>query len=453
MRSNKKAIMFGLLIVAVALGLGTGLYWFFTQKKPTAPKATATKTVAVDSNADFKVDLDKLDMSRFEHISDLFLDSSMPSQAKARTKKSGFSDAVSFPFKDYKKSKKGYSKEELESMFTELEEEIFRNPVVGDMIIQGLIDRKIAKDKTVGDDNPWMAEFLAKLNEARKKASGEHPRGLEIWLETRDASGTIYVTKEYRRYAAGVCTLLERMIPDGVKTKKSSENYRLNSSSEGSLVRAEKADYEEKEPSLILLYRDKNGKVRLRIGFNLLDKRLELFKEEPPSKKGPKKDPKTKKESKSDPKKDETWTDPGEDPKRKKKRHKKKVEEDPGSGQNQKGDGAGESRQDDKRKKNFTGTENDNNHGHSDPKTVVPSTSEPGQTDPSRANVKVDKTDENKMDYQPDTGVSSTWTNTSNGQTETLSKAQGSGVEAGVGTDTNISSDAQGTLLEPSVSD
>ena len=92
---------------------------------------------------------------------------------------------------------------------------------------------------------------------------------------------------------------------------------------------------------------------------------------------------------------------------KKPKVQKKEPSEDPvnqgnadkGGGQNKKTDGAGENQPNDPRTEHPTGSQNDNNHGHSDPATVTPSN--PPVTNEHKSEPVV--TDSKPMDYKPDT--------------------------------------------------
>ena len=69
-----------------------------------------------------------------------------------------------------------------------------------------------------------------------------------------------------------------------------------------------------------------------------------------------------------------------------------------GGGQNKPTDGAGENQPTDPRTEHPTGSQNDNNHGYSDPKTVTPSN--PPVTEEHKSEPVV--TDSKPMTYEPD---------------------------------------------------
>ncbi len=205
-------------------------------------------------------DLEKLTLSKYKGISETLLDSSLSPNDKERTEKSGFSDALTF----------GFTSKDNEKMFKELEEEILRNPVYGVAVANFLKSKKLG-DKKLGDLNPWMGEMVKK-----------NAKGIFTWCEYKDKSGTIYVTEEYRTYAATLCTFLERLVSVGVEKRQTVENWRLNDTVKNNDRAGIKADYQYKKEAYILAYVRKDGKRLLEIGFNTHDKRPEIFEEEKP---------------------------------------------------------------------------------------------------------------------------------------------------------------------------
>ena len=233
-------------------------------------------------NANLRVNLNDLATRSFEEFSEILLEYSMPWMAEERVGLAGFSDAVSFPFASAQKDEEGNY--DLSAMFHELEEEIMRNPVHGDMVMRGLRDIKLSTGKTIGELNPWLVEFIDKMDKAMLVPSAsQEARGVEIWLTYKEGEeGKVFVTKEYREYAAMTCILLERLVKTGVEARDSSENWVLNYTAEGALTRTAKADYQENKAALILTYLRKNDTPEFTIGFNLLDKRLERFEPQKP---------------------------------------------------------------------------------------------------------------------------------------------------------------------------
>jgi hypothetical protein len=207
-------------------------------------------------------DLERLTAKKYKDVSENLLDSSLSPCDKERTEKSGFSDALTFGFTNSKDSKK---------MFEELEEEILRNPVYGVTVAKAFKSKKLG-GKAIGDLNPWMGEMINKNN-----------AGVFAWCEYRDAKKkTIYVTEEYRIYAATLCTFLERLVEQGVEKRQTIENWCLNDTVKNNDRAGVKAGYQYKKDSFVLAYVLKNGEKVFEVGFNIHDKRPEFFEEEKP---------------------------------------------------------------------------------------------------------------------------------------------------------------------------
>lgn len=255
------------LAIIVALGFKFG-WWTSAWDALFGDKETETVT-----ESDLSINLDDVS-GYFKNVSWEFLDTQMANRDAERTKAAGFSDAVSFPF----------SSDNKDEMFKELEEEILRSPVYADMVIRGLKDIKVS-DKTIGELNPWMGDFLKKTDAAYVLGTDVHPRGIEIWLaRSKEVTDTkIYVSKEFRNYAVYTCVLLERLENLGVKEWESVKNYNLPFVALNSSRRTQLADYQESKKVLVLQYVNKKGDVLFTIGFNIFDKRFEIVK--PPEKK------------------------------------------------------------------------------------------------------------------------------------------------------------------------
>lgn len=201
-------------------------------------------------------ELERLTVEKYNGVSQVFLNSSLSPKDKERTETTGFSDALAFGFKDLTSK---------DVMFVELEEEILRNPVYTLTVVNALIDKKIG-DKTVGELNPWMSEMLAK------------DVGVAYWLEYRDeAETTMYVTDEFRQYAATLCTWLERLVNQGVQIHQTTENWCLNTVANNNDRKGIKAPYQYEREALILSWVTKDGNTLLSVGFNIHDKRPEFF--------------------------------------------------------------------------------------------------------------------------------------------------------------------------------
>ena len=250
---------------------------------------------------------EKETLGKFKGISWKLLDSSLSSKDKSRTKSTGFSDALTFGFK--KKNDKG--------RYKEIYVETLRNPVYMVTVINAIKGKKLG-GKTFAEINPWMKE----VSQANKKYGVTH------WLEYRDDDKeVIYVTKEYRLYAATLCNLYDRLLSQGIQTKRTSENWCLNNVLTNNDRAGVKASYQYKKEAWILMYVAKNGQSLFTIGFNIHDKRPEFFSEKdkpkvvnsPSSSKTPKgstsSNPKTSSTTSTPNDKPKNWQkDPADDP-------------------------------------------------------------------------------------------------------------------------------------------
>lgn len=233
--------------------------------KAKAPTPTESKQDQVKKAVNnLTVELEKLTVDKYSKVSEEMLTSSLTPHDKPRTDKAGFSDALTYGFKsDTDKGK-----------FAELQEEILRNPVYGVSIANALRDKKIG-GKKLSDIDPWMNTMCNKNAQ----------NGVSAWCEYRDGDKkTLYVTEEYRRYAAGLCTVLERLIPQGVQARQTVENWCLNNTSENNKRAGVLADYQYKKDAFILAYVIKSqmgaNEGLLIVGFNVHDKRPEFYGEE-----------------------------------------------------------------------------------------------------------------------------------------------------------------------------
>ena len=239
---------------------------------PTAEELEAIENLTVEKVT--PAELEQLTVNKYSGISWLLLDSSLSPNDKARTEKTGFSDALTF----------GFGAKEDDTMFAELQEEILCNPVYGVTVVNAIKDKTIG-GSTIGSFNPWMGEMIA-LNDQY---------GVSYWLE-KDAEGDFYVTEEYRCYAATLCTWLERLIPQGIQARPTVENWCLNPAAANNDRKGAVADYQYTKDAFILAYVGKNegagtGSVAgsgasqtdglFVIGFNIHDKRPEFYGIEP----------------------------------------------------------------------------------------------------------------------------------------------------------------------------
>ena len=210
-------------------------------------------------------DLEKLTLSKYKGIPETLLDSSLSPKDKERTSKTGMSDALTF----------GFESKDTAKMFKELQAEILRNPVYGVAVANAIKDKKIGNQK-ISDLNSWITEMVQK-----------NEKGVFVWCEYRNNdTKVIYVTEEYRCYAATLCTFLERLVEQGIQSHQTVENWCLNGAAKNNDRVGIKADYQYKRDAFVLAYipkseaGKKDAKGLFTIGFNVHDKRPEFFGEE-----------------------------------------------------------------------------------------------------------------------------------------------------------------------------
>lgn len=212
-------------------------------------------------------DLAELELSTYPYSDEMLL-SSLGVCDDSRVKKSGFSDAVTFP----------YESNDSEKMIVETEEEIFRNPIYGQMMAKGLKDKyPCGAKKSIGELNPWMSELLSK-------------KWHEWCVKTTDpesGESTIRVSHEYRLLAATMCNLLHQFAPQGIQAHQTVENWRLNTPVGKDTDRDTMlAEYQYTRDALIFAYipKDKAGSKDFKdlfvFGLNIHDKRIEFYGEE-----------------------------------------------------------------------------------------------------------------------------------------------------------------------------
>ena len=174
MKLTRKGIKWIIIIAVIILAI-FGLLaaitkgWFnnlFGRNNVSVPAVEPQIHVVAEEEDPFKeiklslrVDLDTetLDKMYTEFIRD-FLNYSTLDQSDARTSAAslvGWSskegtkmfDAVSFPFEVVEAKKTEYIDDDIEAIYKELQDETMRNPVLGDMIIQGMKEMAL-QDKT-----------------------------------------------------------------------------------------------------------------------------------------------------------------------------------------------------------------------------------------------------------------------------------------------------------------
>ncbi|MBD5456816.1 MAG: hypothetical protein HDR23_10215 [Lachnospiraceae bacterium] len=164
----------------------------------------------------------------------------------------------------------------LDGLYREIQEEILRNPVYGDMVARGL-----ANDSNWFSDNDvWLNEFIEKSDEYYEMESNpETAVRLERWLMADiNEPEKYYVNVDYRIYAENICQLLDEFMNLGVHSYTSDGYWALNLGF-GSYTRTYyKEDVESNPEALILCKKATNGTVISVLGFDLRDKALLHYK-------------------------------------------------------------------------------------------------------------------------------------------------------------------------------
>ena len=468
MKNNRVERFFVVLLIA-AFVVASAVYvrekWFANGAEP----ATATVSEKVDSLNELKlkltVNLDQETLDKmFLNFSRDFLDSSMPNKNGKRTvaaSKVGWGnkgdrlyDAVSFPFSSVKANKKAYNKADLEAMYKDLQEEIMRNPVMGDMILQGMKELSLSDGTKVYDLNAtWAKDFLKFYSqygcgafltyhtqywekngfelphdgedvEAWKQA---HPNAPSYNAEDLNLVGgsktpKLFVTEYYANTAKRILAWLERCNLEGVRTYATTKHFPLKNVEDANAVRTylnKDKSYVDREPALTFSVKLKDKKEFL-FGFNIYDKRFEIFEPKKQIKKPkneykePVPDKKKKKKDKPDPDpvpKDDPVPNPDKVPKPNPTptptptHGQKDPSKDPvhkGNADRGGGEGKGTTPVNPVNDPSVSDMQDahggeDRNQGHSDPKTVMPTA--PETKDSGNKNGKVDKIDQNKLNY------------------------------------------------------
>lgn len=273
-----KKILLIVLSAVIALGSGVGVALVKRHQLQTATATTttvntsgtvtvteSTTVVVEEEDSKFVVDLGKC--RAYDNVSRELLWNSLSKEDRARVKAAGFSDAVSFPLKGM----------EDEEKIAAIREEILRNPVYGDMVARGFTEVKLSDGTTtLSDINPWIEDFIAKSDKAFKNTTEKGKRGIEIWCETK-SDGKYYVTDEYREYASGLATIIDRMVVVGYSSRQSVLHFPLNDAVNDYARRTEKGDKQENKEAFVLQYVRKDGTKIFEIAFNMYDRRFELL--------------------------------------------------------------------------------------------------------------------------------------------------------------------------------
>lgn len=168
-----------------------------------------------------------------------------------------------------------------EGLINELEAEILKNPLVGDMIAQGLnvlIRNNIQSNPLYGNTgDEWIDSFY----EQNEKEYEDNGTGLNRWIKTytfEDGNIGTYVTDEYRIYAEHICEYLNSLSNYGVRELVPEIRYYRNHKAGLNGLRAVHK-YEDEEKSIKALVLGFPGQIDEGhiIGFALEDKSLLIY--------------------------------------------------------------------------------------------------------------------------------------------------------------------------------
>ena len=229
----------------------------------TTSSEPVSEDVVREAQTRMTVDLNEVQVNQFDSVVNgdwSLLWYSLSTYDGIRTSENGISDAVSVQF----------TSSDQDVIYNELQQEILRNPVYGIGMLDFLRGIQVG-DQTIGDLNPWIDEVIAKND-----GNGE---GCNNWVQYAADNTTIEVTPEYRVYASGICTLLDRMVCEGTGEFKTTENWCLNLALLNTGRRMVKCSYEYQGDFIVYTYFGKDGEGLLRVGFNLKDKRPALLTE------------------------------------------------------------------------------------------------------------------------------------------------------------------------------
>jgi hypothetical protein len=190
-----------------------------------------------------------------EYGDDSFYDRYVSADGSAERTKY-FSDAVSTEFKT--------SSDEEKQL--ELEKEIWHNPVMGHAVALMFRDLGEINGVVIAEENKWLKTFI---DEYEKE-------GFSHFLVPDDEL-KLYVNEAYKETATSLIALLNKFKRVGVEKIDTFWHYPLKGSGWGAKAYRNDENYVDKEESLNFVYKDKSGRLLVKFGFNLKDKRPEVF--------------------------------------------------------------------------------------------------------------------------------------------------------------------------------
>lgn len=213
--------------------------------------------------------------------------------------KNPINDAIAFPFALTEEQvgkvlaakagqKVDFSEEEIKQLRVELFLELGENPVLFEAWMKLITAQKIGQATTVLESWPSGKRYIELMEIARDlepyngldSYADIRGRGNNIWLRKIKFDGQYkyYTTPEYQQYVLDVVLLLIPAKTDvEVLTAKAGDHYNLIPGEKNSLRFAQPANYKESLASLVFKIYTKDGKVAIKFGANLRDKRPEVL--------------------------------------------------------------------------------------------------------------------------------------------------------------------------------
>lgn len=417
---KKERVLAGILVAAlVVLALAVGVKSYQRNHTKVEAKTPSAKDVEAEK-AELTFDFDNYEYEKaYPELSREFCDNSLPNKAAERVAAAGFSDALSTPFSVTHGTKDGesYSEGEVSIMNNETSQEIYSNPPYTVAFLTALSHVVLSDGTTLPQINPWITKGLNEYAESMKNGTG-------IQDYVREENGKLYINDRQLKLGVATLWLRDRLINQGVQLVTTNHHYPLSLANTDSakLTTFTEAHYEFTRDAMVLAYVNKAGTEVFKIGINVHDKRPELIvnkkvpKEKTKSKPKPKKPiPKPKPQPNTEPE-DKPTPNPqpghggGEKPKEPQPETKKDFVKDPAKDSiNNGGAGSGGGNATvgtDVFESTDPAVRTDG--GHEKPANVKPETPAPDQ---SHQNVKTQKTDDIKMNYETEAQRNDSFTN------------------------------------------
>ena len=419
---KKERVLSGILVAAlVVLALAVGVKSYQRNHTKVEAKTPSAKDVEAEK-AELTFDFDNYEYEKaYPELSREFCDNSLPNKAAERVAAAGFSDALSTPFSVTHGTKDGesYSEGEVSIMNNETSQEIYSNTPYTVAFLTALSHVVLSDGTTLPQINPWITKGLNEYAESMKNGTG-------IQDYVREENGKLYINDRQLKLGVATLWLRDRLINQGVQLVTTNHHYPLSLANTDSakLTTFTEAHYEFTRDALVLAYVNKAGTEVFKIGINVHDKRPELIvNKKVPKEKTKESKPKPKKPiPESKPKKPIPKPEPqpapnpqpghggGEKPKEPQPEPKKDPLKDPAKDSiNNGGAGSGGGNATvgtDAFESTDPAVRTDG--GHEKPANVKPETPAPDQ---SHQNVKTQKTDDIKMNYETEAQRNDNFTN------------------------------------------